>query len=252
MIVAMRTRLDLVGLAVTGLVGLAVAFTPPVSSGAVPTPLRTFVAVSSSGKIALYSSLTGERVKTLATSPSHLFTDNGLAYAPDGSSVYFTLIPSRRERALSLRLMRLDVQTGRQRFVADGAQPALSNDGNSWPTARSRKAWPFVIWLPLRRERSPSPGWVSQRSCSMPRFVGLRIDQMSRSFPPVQLGSNGDTAQAALVRNVPKSSDSCVRSRPASTGAPDRRVRPFRGASAWWFGRPGWEPHVPALCARRH
>jgi hypothetical protein len=128
MIVAMRARLDLVGAAAAGLFGLAVAFTPPVSSGAVPTSLPTFVAVTPSGKMALYSSLTGARVKTLATLPSNAFTDNDLAYAPDGSSVYFTLIPPRRKRAFSLRLMRLDVKTGRQSFVADGAQPALSND----------------------------------------------------------------------------------------------------------------------------
>jgi hypothetical protein len=58
-----------------------------------------------------------------------VFTDNGLAYAPDGSAVYFTLIPRRHTPHFSLRLMRLDVASGRQAFVAAGAQPALSNDG---------------------------------------------------------------------------------------------------------------------------
>jgi hypothetical protein len=43
--------------------------------------------------------------------------------------VYFTLIPKHHTRRFSLRLMRLDVETGRQTLVADGAQPALNSDG---------------------------------------------------------------------------------------------------------------------------
>ncbi len=66
-------------------------------------------------------------VRPLASFSDKTFANNGLAYAPDGSAVYFTLIPQRHTRRFSLLLMRLDVATGRQSFIADGAQPALSN-----------------------------------------------------------------------------------------------------------------------------
>ena len=51
--------------------------------------------------------------------------------------MYFTLIPPGK-RAVSLRLMRLDTATGRQTFIARGAQPALSEDG----TRLAYGAWP--------------------------------------------------------------------------------------------------------------
>jgi len=70
----------------------------------------------------------GERVLTLASFSTRVFTNNGLAYAPDGSAVYFTLIPQSK-RAVAVRVMRLDTATGRQSFIADGAQPAISDDG---------------------------------------------------------------------------------------------------------------------------
>jgi hypothetical protein len=40
-----------------------------------------------------------------------------------------TLIPQHHTRRFSLRVMRLDLATGDQTFIADGAQPALSNEG---------------------------------------------------------------------------------------------------------------------------
>ena len=128
MMLAMRARLVLVALAV--LSGFAVALTPVVARAADATPLPTFVAIASNGRVSLYSSSTGAPVRTLVSLGPNVFTDNGLAYAPDGSAVYFTsLIPRHRTRTFSLSLMRLDVKTGQQTFVADGAQPALNNDG---------------------------------------------------------------------------------------------------------------------------
>jgi hypothetical protein len=79
--------------------------------------------------MSVYSSTTGAIVRRLASFSDKTFTNNGLAYAPDGSAVYFTLTPQRHVRRFSLRVMRLDVATGHQAFIADGAQPALSNDG---------------------------------------------------------------------------------------------------------------------------
>jgi hypothetical protein len=121
----MRVRLG-VGIA-AGLVGLVVVV-PSLTSARIPAPPSTFVVVNSASKMSLYSSSTGARVRLLASFSSRWFTDNGLAYAPDGSAVYFTLIP-RTKRWLSLRLMRLDTATGRQSLVAQGAQPAVSTDG---------------------------------------------------------------------------------------------------------------------------
>jgi hypothetical protein len=127
----MRVRYGLVVLAC--LLALATVVVPSFASASVPTPPSTFVVVTQAGnqfrsRMSLYSSATGTIVRPLA-SFSDSFTNNGLAYAPDGSAVYFTLIPRHHTRRFSLRLMRLDVATRRQTFIADGAQPALSNDG---------------------------------------------------------------------------------------------------------------------------
>ena len=125
MLVLMRARF---GLAV-GVLLLVLTVVPSLTQASGRKPLPTFVMVNSNMNMSLYSSVTGARVRTLATFSPNVFTNNGLAYAPDGSAVYFTLIPRHRTRAFWLRLMRLDVASGRQTFVADGAQPAISNDG---------------------------------------------------------------------------------------------------------------------------
>jgi hypothetical protein len=121
----MRFRLGVAALVCA--IGLAVVVVPSLTSASVPPPPPTFVAVDISARISLYSSSTGVRIRTLARLSDRWFTNNGLAYAPDGSAVYFTLIP-RSRRVVSLRLMRLDTATGRQTFIAWGAQPALSDD----------------------------------------------------------------------------------------------------------------------------
>lgn len=122
----MRVRIAAATAALLAAGALIVGLLP--AAAAVPKAPPTFVAVTSGGTMSLYSSSTGARVRTLATLSARTFTNNGLAYAPDGGSVYFTLLPRRHSRKPSLRLMRLDVATGRQTFVADGAQPAISDD----------------------------------------------------------------------------------------------------------------------------
>jgi hypothetical protein len=77
--------------------------------------------------LGLYSATDGHLVRGLAAF-GESFTDNGLAVSPNRRSVYFTLGPNRRNRH-SLRLMRLDVATRRQTFVAAGEQPAVNDQG---------------------------------------------------------------------------------------------------------------------------
>jgi hypothetical protein len=124
------------GLAVLAvLLGLVVAIGPSLTSAAAPAPAAGFVAVSSGSglglqeNLSLYSSTTGILTRRLA-SFGESFTNNGLAVTPDRSEVYFTLIPPHPGRRFSLRLMRIDVATRRQTFIADGEQPAVSDDGN--------------------------------------------------------------------------------------------------------------------------
>ena len=128
----MGARYALVGLAC--LVALAILVGPSLTSASIPAPPPTFVAVTEGAhqfrsQVSVYSSTTGAMVRPLASFPDKTFTNNGLAYAPNGSAVYFTLIPQHPARRFSLLLMRLDVASGRQSLIADGAQPALSNDG---------------------------------------------------------------------------------------------------------------------------
>jgi hypothetical protein len=133
MIAAMRVRLGLAALVCV--VGLVIVVGPSLTSASIQAPAQappTFVVVSDNGsrsQMSIYSSRTGRIVRSLASLSDRAFTNNGLAYASDGSAVYFTLIPQHASRHFSLRVMRLDVATGRQTFIADGAQPAISSDG---------------------------------------------------------------------------------------------------------------------------
>ena len=144
MLVEMWARCGLI--VVTCLVAVAVLTGPsPTSASTSASPgtsasPATFVAVAEAGnrsQMSLYSATTGALVRQLASFSDVVMTNNGLAYAPDGGAVYFTLIPQRHRPQFSLRLMRLDVATGRQSFVAGGAQPALSGDGTRLAYAAS-------------------------------------------------------------------------------------------------------------------
>jgi hypothetical protein len=129
MIVTMRARYGLAALVC--LVGVAIVVVPSLTSASVPaSPPSTFVVVDSGSRMSLYSSATAALVRPLASFSMNAFTNNGLAYAPDGSAVYFTLIPRRHTGRFYLKLMRIDVATDRQTLMAEGAQPAISQDGS--------------------------------------------------------------------------------------------------------------------------
>ena len=121
--------------------------------------------------MSVYLSSTGALVRRLASFSDNVFTSNGLAYAPDGSAVHFTLIPKHRVRRFSLRVMRLDVATGRQTFIADGAQPALSDDGTQ-----------------LAYGASPRGLAVRDLATGQPRTIGL-----------AQLGTAADLGNATIA-----------------------------------------------------
>jgi hypothetical protein len=76
--------------------------------------------------IQLRSARTGRVLRTIARY-GHNFTNNGIAYSPDGRYVYITLGPS--ERSPDLRIERIAIATGAQRMIAHGWEPALSPDG---------------------------------------------------------------------------------------------------------------------------
>jgi hypothetical protein len=111
-----------------GLAGVAFAVTAvsavrsfgALSRASQTLPPSRFVGVAQGAGVkqtfGLYSSMTGQLVRRLATFDVG-FTNNGLAISPDDATVFFTLIPHDEP---SLRLMRLDVATGHQRFVAAG------------------------------------------------------------------------------------------------------------------------------------
>lgn len=129
----MPVRSGLAALAI--LVGVAVVVGPSISGASGPAPPGGFVSIlQDQGKplpwnMSLYSSRSGKLTRWLASFPESSFTNNGLALAPDGGAVYFTLIPRHAGRRFFLRLIRIDVATRRQTPVADGAQPAISDDG---------------------------------------------------------------------------------------------------------------------------
>jgi hypothetical protein len=184
MIVAMRARNGLVALAC--LIGLAVVMVPSLTSASVAAPPpTTFVVVKDDGsrsQMSIYSSSTGALVRPLASFSDQAFTNNGLAYAPDGSGVYFTLIPPHRTRRFSLRVMRFDVATGRQTFVADGAQPAISSDGTQ-----------------LAYGASPRGLAVRDLATGQTRTIGLAQLGTAAQLESATIGWLGDGSDIAII-----------------------------------------------------
>lgn len=130
----MRVRCGLGALAI--LIGAVVVVGPSASRGASGRALPAGMVAIVQGQrnplrwdMSLYASSNGKLTRWLASFPDSSFTNNGLALTPDGLAVYFTLIPRRAGRRFYLRLMRIDVTTRRQAQVAEGAQPAISDDG---------------------------------------------------------------------------------------------------------------------------
>jgi hypothetical protein len=70
---------------------LAIATAPALTSASVPAPTpSTFVVVTLGrhqfrSQMSVYSSSSGTLVRRLASFSDKIFTNNGLAYAPDGS-----------------------------------------------------------------------------------------------------------------------------------------------------------------------
>ena len=98
------------------------------SKGAIPTthpsPLvATFDFGAVKHSMAIYSALTGRRVRQLGTFGSRL-TGEGLAVTANDTTVFYVVQPH-NSRQQSLDLMRLDVATGRRQLVAQGQQPAV-------------------------------------------------------------------------------------------------------------------------------
>ena len=124
-------RIGLFALAVVP--GLAALVKPSLTGASGSRSPGAFVAINEAPNmtwsIGLYSPATGVLDRHLGSIPERTFTSNGLALAPDASAVYFTSIPDHPRKRFYLRLMRLDVASRRQTFMADGAQPAISADG---------------------------------------------------------------------------------------------------------------------------
>jgi hypothetical protein len=96
--------------------------------------------------------------------------------------VYFTLIAQLNGRRFSLRVMRLDVATSRQSFVADGAQPALSNDGTQ-----------------LAYGASPRGLAVRDLATGQTRTIGLRQLGTAADLLNATIGWLGDGSDIAII-----------------------------------------------------
>ena len=185
MLVAMRARYGL--LALTCLVALALVIGPSLTSASVSASPTTFVAVTEEGQqfrsdMSIYSASTGVLIRRLASFSDTALTGNGLAYAADGSAAYFTLIPQHHTRQFSLRLMRLDVATRHQSFIADGAQPALSDDGTR-----------------LAYAASPNGVAVRDLTTGQTRRIALRQLGSAADLLTAAIGWLGDGSDLAVV-----------------------------------------------------
>jgi len=130
-------------------------------------PPRFVAVVQGAGgrqSLGLFSAATGARVKRLG-SFGMAFTDNGLAVTPTDSAVFFTLIPRHGE---SLKLVRLDVASGRRTVVARGQQPAVDNAGTrlAFMTGRGR--------VQVRDLHSKA-----RRELNIGRLLGFEIDPLN-------------------------------------------------------------------------
>lgn len=184
MIAAVRVRFVLA--VIVCVIGVVIVVVPNLTSASVPAPAPpTFVVITDKGsrsQMSIYSSSTGTIVRTLASFSDRAFTNNGLAYAPDASAVYFTLIPQHASRRFSLRVMRLDVATGRQTFIAAGAQPAISSDGTQ-----------------LAYGASPRGLAVRDLATGQTRTIGLAQLGRAAELGNATIGWLGDGSDVAII-----------------------------------------------------
>ena len=141
------------------------------SSGATPTPRTSrFVATFDLGGVkhsmAIYSALTGRRVRQLGTFGSRL-TGEGLAVTANDTAVFYVVQP-RNSRQQSLDLMRLDAATGRRQLIAEGQQPAV--DAMSSQLA-------FITGLASVEVRDLRSG--DRREVDLERMLGHRFDPLN-------------------------------------------------------------------------
>jgi len=103
--------------------GLAMSWGIPATASPVQRDPSNFVLANGSGSdFQIESPSTGKVIKDLGTIAG--YTDNGLAYSPDGKDVYLTVV-----EPMSLEIERIDVANGRRAFVADGEEPSISPNG---------------------------------------------------------------------------------------------------------------------------
>jgi WD40-like Beta Propeller Repeat len=127
---------------------------------------------------------TGKLVKVPDTfGPS--FTNNSFAISPDGHSVYVTLIP-KSKRWRSLLLERIAASDGKQTFIANGEQPAISPNGQMLAYVMGDRAGPRIAVRDLASGRT--------RSINVARFFSERTDVLGASIAWV-----GDDSDIAVV-----------------------------------------------------
>ncbi len=93
-------------------------------NGTAPSSSFVYVTETNSGvHVQLRSADDGHLMKALGRF-GQSFTDNGVSVSPDRREVYVTLIGH-----TTLKIVRIDVATGRRAGIANGEQPAVSPDG---------------------------------------------------------------------------------------------------------------------------
>jgi hypothetical protein len=159
-------------------------------SGARQTRIRTpptFAAVDSVGsnvEVELLNAATGKVAKVLGSFQYQSWTNNGLAYTPDGRYIFFTLIPQNHSWK-SLLLERLSVATGQETLIGPGEQPAISPDGRLLGyVAGENRAAEVVV-------RDLVSGAV--RKLNVSRLLGGKTDMLNAS-----LVWTGDGSQLAV------------------------------------------------------
>lgn len=137
--------------------------------------------------IQLRSARTGQVLRTIARFGRD-FTNNGIAYSPDGRYVYVTLGPS--ERSPNLRIERITIGTGARTMIARGWEPALSPDGRelAYFSFAHRSQTVLVMNLvtgrTLRLDLKPQLGADQVLSEAPPAWFGDGLGFVVASGPP--------------------------------------------------------------------
>ena len=134
----------------------------------------------SAGSLELVSVATGRVVQVIERTLGGSWTNNGLAFSPDGRFIYFTLIPQGRSWR-SLLLEQIAVSTHRQKFIGPGEQPAITPDGRllAYATGEDRSAAIAV--------RDLASGAV--RSVNISGLLGGKTDMLNASLAWTRDGS---------------------------------------------------------------